>query len=128
MKNLRFSLRGLFVSVAIIGAVVGLLQIALNGLANSVTIQNQSGQDIEWLSVSIGSFVVFWHDVPDGQQRLANFSASGDHHFLIEGRLADGTLFQDAQGYVTGGMYGVRANIAVQPRGSIDFWQEQRFP
>ena len=92
-------------------------------LANQLTVVNESGQAIEWITIRVGRWPVRLEDIPPGESISARFDIKSDDSFAVEGQLADGTLIGGGFGYVTHGMYGERASFVVQRDGEILFDQ-----
>ena len=104
--------------------VLAALTLALR-LQHRVIVVNESGQRLDFLSVTIGGETIRFVSVPEGATVSAPFRIHGDDHFEFLGQMTNGTRFDAVLGYVTGGWLGVRAWFAVQPDGTVRHWQTQ---
>jgi len=93
---------------------------------NYLVVENRSGQPIAQLRITISQEAIRFEDVPDGIDVTAPFRIGSDDHFVVVGRLADGTNIGGDFGYVTNGMAGERAHFFVERRGVIEFDQSKR--
>jgi hypothetical protein len=89
---------------------------------NRLTVENRSGQAIDIFRVSVGGDTVVVRELATGDETTAAFHVGRSKaHFVVDGRLADGTPIAGEFGYVSGGLGGQRARFIVRPGGRIEF-------
>jgi hypothetical protein len=108
--------------LALLGLAGGLVWAAWDRSKNRVTVENRSGQPIDTFRVFVGGEPITFRDLEDGAERTVIFHArKSKDHFVVEGRLADGTPVAGKYGYVSGGFGGQRARFVLRPGGKIEF-------
>ena len=95
---------------------------------NQLVVENRSGQAIAQLRITITRETILFENVADGAEVAAPFRIGADDHFVVAGRLADGSAIGGNFGYVTNGMAGERARFRVGRGGAIDFDQDDNIP
>lgn len=88
---------------------------------NRMTVENRSGQVISAVTVSLRDAKSRFENIATDAKVSASFKILGDDHFVIEGRLMDGTVFTGKYGYVTRGMQGEQIFFTVRPLGAIEY-------
>jgi hypothetical protein len=92
-------------------------------IENRLVVTNESGQAITFLTITVGGETIRLEDVPAGASVSARFRIRSDDHFVVRGRLADGTELTEDCGYVTNGTYGERAAFVIGPGGKLELRQ-----
>jgi hypothetical protein len=102
---------------------VGLLWVVRERYQNRLAVENRSGQAVAFLRVTIAGETIPFRDVRAGAEVTATFRIKTKDHFVVEGRLADGTRVGGEFGYVGNGMHRERAHFVILPDGEIEFRQ-----
>jgi hypothetical protein len=123
MRQLQFSIRTVLVSIAFIALALGAFLAVRERLQNRIIVINESQKTIDEIYVQINYDVRGWRNLGPGERVTSTFEPRGDSHFDISWRLADATEFKVEEGYVTSGMHGIRATIAIQADGAVQFKQ-----
>lgn len=118
--------RSLVIFGIVVFALVGLAALAIYAyfrIENRLVVENQSGQPIASLKITVGGRTIVFENVQSGSKESSRFFIGGGDHFVVAGQLADGTRIKGDFSYVTTGMYGEHARFVVQPGGKIQFRQ-----
>jgi hypothetical protein len=86
-------------------------------------VENHSGQTIVAVRITIAGETLLIENLADGKTANSPFRIAADDHFVVDGRLADGTTLAGEFGYVTSGTLGDRARFTVGQGGRIDLKQ-----
>lgn len=121
--RIRWSLRFLLLTVAAVAIAAALISTAWRATSNRVVIENRSGLVIVSLSVTVGGRSIGFPRVAQGGTVESRYPIRGDDHFVLAGKLSDGTQFGGDFGYVTNGMYGEVAYFIIEPGGNVVFGQ-----
>lgn len=121
--RIRYSARSLLFAVVAVALVTALLSATWRATSNRVVIENRSGLAIISLSVTVAGRSIGFPPVPPGDAVEASYQVIGDDHFILAGKLSDGTEFGGDFGYVTSGMYGNVGRFVIEPGGVINFDQ-----
>jgi hypothetical protein len=81
-----------------------------------LTVENRSGQPIAELRVTAGGDTSTARDVQSDAEVATPLRTKGADHFVVEGRLADGTLVRGRFGLTAGGE---SLRLVVMPGGQI---------
>jgi hypothetical protein len=100
-----------------------LVWVGLRWMQNRLVVENRSGQTITVLKISIAGEAIVFENLADGAEVSSAFPIKTDDHFVVDGRLADGTEIHGGFGYVTNGMYRERARFVIKPGGEVTFSQ-----
>jgi hypothetical protein len=100
-------------AVLVLG-LIGLLW-ALQQQTRELVVENQSGQTIEVLKITVADQALTFHDVPPKATRTASSKAKEGDHFNVEGRLADETRVR------MDGALGDSLHFLILPGGTIQF-------
>jgi hypothetical protein len=87
----------------------------VQGQSQQLTVENQSGQRIARLQITIAGQTHTFRDVKAGEKVSASFRFKSDDHFQIEGELADKTTIRSS------GAIGDRVLLVVQRGGELQF-------
>lgn len=91
-----------------------------------LVVVNQSGVTVTFLTIAVGGETIRFEGLPPGDRRSARFRIRGDDHFVVRGRLANGTEIDRECGYVTGGLHGERAYFVIELNGELEFSQSRK--
>ena len=114
-------------------ALIACLLLGLVGLGlrspvrHRFTVTNESGQAVQDLEVRVGPDTFQYESIPPSGAESASFRFDNEATFLLRGRLADGTEFEDFAGYVVWEDLLVRSDIVIRPGGKV-VYSEWRFP
>jgi hypothetical protein len=108
--------------LALLGLAGGLVRAVWERSLNRITVENRSGQVIDTFQVFIGGEPITFRNLEDGAESTVIFQTrKHKDHFVVDGRLADGTPVAGQYGYVSGGLGGQRARFVLRPGGQIEF-------
>ncbi len=79
-----------------------------------LTVENQSGQAIPFLRITVAGEAGTFHDIAAGETIAAPFDIRGEEPFTVEGKLADGTLIRSS------GLSAAGLSVRILPAGKID--------
>lgn len=108
----------------VLGAAIGAVLVGVSLLRNRATIDNRSDRTVAELTVETPGYRVKFENIQPGQFAQVNFGFRSNTHFTLRGQLSDGPPLTGKFGYVTDGMFGVRATFFVLPDGAVEFSQK----
>ena len=120
MKKSTWILLGVFLIVIII-----IVQTSPN---HRLVVDNQSGQAIVDLQISVGGKTVKFRKIAASDSSSRSFTIDEESAFIISGSLEDGQALSGEFGYVSPGMDEQRAEFTIWPDGQIDFRQTDTRP
>jgi hypothetical protein len=116
--------RWLFRLAALLVAGLAFLLWAARGRSQDLlAVENRSGQPIALLEITVAGQTSTFRDVPAGADVTAALGGKSDDPFVVEGRLADGTMVRGRFAHVADALGGGRTGLVVLPGGQILFRQ-----
>ncbi len=124
----RHRYRWLLRAAALLVAGLAFFLWATGPRSNLLAVENNSGQPIALLRVTVAGETHSFTDVPSGSRVTAPFRVRGDDNFALDGRLQDGTMIRGQFRYTLHGLTGDPVHFLVLPGGEIKFRQGDRLP
>jgi len=84
---------------------------------NEVTVVNRTAASIPRVSIEVSGQTIVFDKLGAGERRTSVLKITGDSSIVARVEHADGAIARAQGGYVTGGMHGVRIEVAIMSAG-----------